>query len=387
MIDAKAVKKFIKRVVAQHDNGSPFSAMREDEIKQLHEQDRLFVYYEPEDKTKLAGVVVARELDRRLLRRDFTQRQHVFPEGTVIVSKFFFSERTSRDELTRILQAISEHFKHKMLAVEIYAEDFRSVNVLKALGFEKVMTKISAFAEIKVVYTNSYEVACVSLDGADAATLLVLDENYFNDAHTTELVNKLEVVKDWFATHYSIYNKDDKWSGMSLRGFKTNDPSFIEKPQEMSKRWKAENAHLLDNICTPTAAADHFRELLIALGMSLGRLERVRFLKLDHRGTIMRHCDIQDKEAGTADDKIVRLHVPLVTNDGVWFTSWDADGRQIRMQMPKNALCYLDHRKPHSVQNDGDARIHLVVDVYSDDKLRDRIRRAYDRTTVGKQIV
>jgi hypothetical protein len=83
-------------------------------------------------------------------------------------------------------------------------------------------------------------------------------------------------------------------------------------------------------------------------------------------GSIKRHSDVIDREAGTTENKILRIHVPIFTNPLVRFTSWDRFGRQKTTHMKESEVWYLDTRKPHQVENNGNMdRLHLVMDVVS----------------------
>jgi hypothetical protein len=62
----------------------------------------------------------------------------------------------------------------------------------------------------------------------------------------------------------------------------------------------------------------------------------------------------------------MRIHVPVVTNDGVRFEGWQLDGSRAAAHMAPGEAWYLDTRKPHTARNDGvGERVHLVMDVES----------------------
>lgn len=380
----KEIKKFMKRALRKFDNGSPFSAMREDEITKKLVDEQLFEHRKP-----TVGIATARELDRRLTMRDFAQRQYTFAPGTIYISDFVFDESATESDFEIVFERIAHKFLNHWISVEFYAEDTRLVNFFQKKAFEKVLTKVSAFAEIKVVYSNCFAPTQslwnqVKESPEEEATLLTVHEQFFKPTDITTSLAELHVALQAsgleFAPHYSIYNKDQAWSGLSIRGYDFDDPRFIEKPTEMSKKWKKENPHLLERECQETRLAHPFFYTLAFLKARLSsKLERVRVLRLS-KGNIYRHCDIQDKDAGLADGKIARFHVPLITNEGVTFHSWDSDGNQLKMKMRVGDLCYLDHRKPHAVSNERDEdRFHLVVDIYSDERVREMIRSALRR--------
>lgn len=387
MITAKEVKKFIKRTAAAFDNGSPFSALRENEIVELERKGRLFLadanydglFTKIDSVSDLCAVYIARECLSDATHRDFAQRTIKIKRGTVFVSDVFVApEIEAQDRMCDFID-IADKLDNMWLNVECYAEDEKTVEALKLMHFERAISKVSAFAEVKTIYTNT-EVDRPSFDPVEDVTLAQIASNFISEYEKNFILAELDDASDYggkFANHYSIYNKDNKWSGITLRGYDKNDPSFIEKPTEMSKRWKKDHPDLLSNACEDTIIAPHFAYTLRLIRDMFGKqIERVRILKLDEEGTILRHCDIQDRDAGIADGKIARFHIPLQTHENVVFKSWDADGDLIEMKMPECSLCYLDHRKPHSVVNAGGERLHLVIDVFSDARIRNYLREA-----------
>ena len=74
------------------------------------------------------------------------------------------------------------------------------------------------------------------------------------------------------------------------------------------------------------------------------------------------------------DYKIMRFHFPIVTNKNVIFNQWDWDAKLVEVNMKVGEAWYLDVRKPHRAVNGGDTeRIHIVVDVESNQQLRNLI--------------
>ncbi len=85
---------------------------------------------------------------------------------------------------------------------------------------------------------------------------------------------------------------------------------------------------------------------------------RIRITRLDPGAGIDMHRDISDEVANIAFKK-VRLHIPIQTNDGVYF--WVA-GDIIRMK-PGN-LYYVNFSNKHYVRNEGNTpRYHIVLDL------------------------
>lgn len=105
----------------------------------------------------------------------------------------------------------------------------------------------------------------------------------------------------------------------------------------------------------------YFREILDAFQCPHGR---IRILKLEPGAAIAPHRDIRKEVANIAFGK-VRLHVPIYTNDRVFFFV----GKE-RLQMQPGRLYYVNFSKKHHVRNDGDkARVHLVMDLHANEWL------------------
>jgi len=91
-------------------------------------------------------------------------------------------------------------------------------------------------------------------------------------------------------------------------------------------------------------------------------LRRVRLLRLDAGAVIKPHVDREGVDFG-----IARLHIPVVTNDRVEFTS---AGKKVTMGLGE--CWFLDTSYSHSVRNlGGEARIHLVLDCVVNDFVTD----------------
>ena len=98
-------------------------------------------------------------------------------------------------------------------------------------------------------------------------------------------------------------------------------------------------------------ASPFFREVLAAFRCPL---QAVRLMRLTPGSVIKEHRDHElSFEEGT-----VRIHIPVVTNDGVDFR---LNGR--RCLMPAGSAWYLRLSDPHDVANRGaEDRVHLVLD-------------------------
>lgn len=96
---------------------------------------------------------------------------------------------------------------------------------------------------------------------------------------------------------------------------------------------------MLKAVCKDTRAARSFRFTLSILDRIPGVKERVRFMRLAAgRGELSRHADITNKEAGTQDNCVLRLHLPLITHEDVVFESWDARGNRQQMHCGEEGL-------------------------------------------------
>ena len=99
--------------------------------------------------------------------------------------------------------------------------------------------------------------------------------------------------------------------------------------------------------------------------------ERVRFMKLVAGKVIGRHSDKIDKDIESG--KIIRVHIPIRTNEDVIFTLYENARDKIGQEhnLKTGHFYYTDVSKPHAVQNNSNPdRIHLVVDCHGNSVLR-----------------
>lgn len=310
---------------------------------------------------------------------DFAQREFAVPPGHVNVKAFAALDVEAG---AKVLGALVERAGAPVW-VEIFEEDETAAASLEAVGgFRYATSKVMAGSEIKGIYTNG-EVPLPDLGREELATLLVLDREFLSLAELDAIRAEVAAFASLWEQHYSSYNKRQSWEAFALRGY-DNDPHFIIKPAEMSKQWKEENKMRLLADPRATTAAQHFPATLKAVERiaPLSECDRVRFMRLRCKnGELSRHADITERQAGPADGKIVRLHVPLVTSPAVHFFGWTARGKRIERTIPEGALFYLDMRKPHAVTNTDPNldRVHLVVDCFSTAKLRELISEVASR--------
>ena len=93
----------------------------------------------------------------------------------------------------------------------------------------------------------------------------------------------------------------------------------------------------------------------IALGkeFGLGYFIRAKFARLLPGAAIAEHRDMNFSLTHAH-----RVHVPIITNDQVWFT---VGGETLNI--PEGEIYEINNRCPHSVRNEGDGpRVHLIVD-------------------------
>lgn len=228
----------------------------------------------------------------------------------------------------------------------------------EALGLDWVGSKVPAGGEVVGMWAE--EATGRPLTPIEEASAIELPL----DIDIAPLLAELPNVELPWAQHYSGYNKRHSWTALSLRGYGPID--HIEKPAEMSKKWKQEHPGWEHIACEDTP----LREALPAVEPILDQLgarnpDRVRLMRLaPGHGELTRHADITDHEAGFGPGMLARIHVPLVTNPAVVFQAWalrDGYGRQFHMRLGRATA--LDHTKPHAAVNDGEqARIHLVID-------------------------
>jgi hypothetical protein len=254
--------------------------------------------------------------------------------------------------------------------LELFEEDHTAKACAAALGFAYVDTNILAGSEIKGLSVKGRHVPA-ACDKAEFATLAIIDEHFITEGERLAILAELVAFGGW-AQHYSSYNKGGSWTALALHGYLPEDSGFIIKPDEMSRKWKEEHADLLANKCWPTVAAPKFPVTLSVASRIPGGKDRIRFMRLTPGGgELTRHADITNRDAGVADGRLARIHIPIVTNSGVVFTQWNSRGQQVVKTFPEGALCYLDQRQPHKAINGGTTeRIHLVLDVESNPQIR-----------------
>lgn len=347
---------------------------------------------------RVVCAALGKHLTRPTTHHDFRGEDITIPAGDWWLSDFVVDEDFRFSDVHMFLQ----RFYHPMdggldmlfdekqdIWCEVYLEDTHMANMMMNVRFHPAAFKVMAGSELKAIFCSNMEKALHyrdNIDPADIPTLLTLKQGFFVpqcfEICRQELKDYLKLQQEAWENHYSIYNDNDSWSAFALKGYKADDPSYIVKPTEMAKKWKASHQEDLEKYTKPelTTAAKHFPETLRLLKLLIpAEFDRIRFMRLAGKGgTLGRHTDITDREAGTSDGKMVRLHVPFFTNESVIVRGWSLQGKKDEQQWGAGNLYYLDQRKPHEVENnDPNAeRIHLVFDVVSNEAIRQMLRNA-----------
>ena len=164
------------------------------------------------------------------------------------------------------------------------------------------------------------------------------------------------------------YTKGKDWTAISLYGYGPKITDIL-KPGVLKSSVQIDEKLQWTSLKTATPLQPVFK-LLENLPCEF---ERVRFMKLEVGKIIGRHSDKIDKDLGFDDGQIVRIHVPIRTNEDVIFTLYESPRDKIgnEYKLKTGHYYYTDVTKPHAVRNESEVdRIHLVVDCYSNDTLR-----------------
>jgi hypothetical protein len=164
------------------------------------------------------------------------------------------------------------------------------------------------------------------------------------------------------------YTKGNDWTAISLYGYgpKITDilkPGVLKSSVNIDEQLQWTTLHE----ATPLNPVFKILENLPC------KYERVRFMKLEAGKVIGRHSDKIDKDLGFDDGQIMRIHVPIRTNDDVVFSLYESPRAKVAYEynLKTGHYYYMDVTKPHAVRNMSEVdRIHLVVDCYVNDSLR-----------------
>lgn len=330
------------------------------------------------------GAPVACAILRRLANAggftDFAGREFRIPAGHVRCQAFAAISADAGEALLNAMRGRSGG----CLWVELFEEDeIARAAIARVAGLQYAATRIAAGSEVKGIYSDAASAARPPLDPAEGVALAVLDPRFASGRECAAMLAEIAAfaANPW-VQHYSSYNLRKSWTAFSLRGYDATDPGYIVKPAEMAKGWQAEHPERMAAPCEWTKAVPAFPETMRHVERILAgrRPERVRLMKLAPRGELSRHADITNRDAGLADGRLARVHLPLRTSPGVVMHGWGKRGGKIEVAFPQGALCYLDQRGPHRVENRDPnlERVHLVIDMASDRALRAQIAAAGD---------
>lgn len=324
---------------------------------------------------EIAAVCIAKRLKSASRQIDFAGRRISPQAGDVMISAIAGAE-ISRE---RLVQALLDREQPRAMWIEDFIEHPLS-RQWDQFG-RRVATKVMAASDLKGLWLIGAENGRLppDLPASDAPALSILDPEFINDETRSAILSEIDAysAEPW-AQHYSSYNKRQSWTAFALRGYIADDPGFIIKPSEMSRKWQKENPALMRAACSDTIARSHFPTVDRLLTQIPGEPQRVRLMRLaSGGGELTRHADITDPEAGTSDGQVARLHIPLISPPGCKFIGWSLDGERIEQRFPEGSLSYLDTRKPHSAINPGEIdRVHLVIDQFANAELRAMIEAA-----------
>ncbi len=324
-------------------------------------------------RNQVQGAALAKRLKSASRQVDFAGRAYTPQAGDIMVRAIAGTDEAR----LRIIESIEGQG-----APSIWIEDFVEAphSALWAdLGYQLAGTKIMASSDIKGLWIKGKIAGRLApaLDPSDMPALSTLSAMWLAPDLISQALGEIAAYEarigaEPWAQHYSNYNKRQSWTAFALRGFDPADPGFIIKPTEMSRAWIKENPGRMAATCHDTIAYPAFPIIRSIVEQLPGKPQRVRLMRLaGGNGELSRHADIVDPEAGTANGKTSRLHIPLQSPPQCRFIGWELDGRRIERRFAPGSLCYLDTRKPHMVINPGEAdRIHLVVDQFATPDLR-----------------
>lgn len=302
-------------------------------------------------------------------------------KGDRIINAISYDPKVSIDELKMHFSRYIDNLTEPTWFF-IFEEDPIQKEIALHCGFEKVGVKISSFSEIYGVYFRESNRegefsrrVHPTVDLVEYSSMVRI-KNFpnFNNL-CVSMSDKIRHFESDFANHYSKYNKSKSWGALSVRGY-SSDVHMIEKPSCMSENWQNENSDS-DFKLQDTELRQKFPEIEDILKyFPECEFDRIRFMKLQPGGgELSRHVDHVEKDSGMKDGQIMRFHIPIITNPKVIFTMWNSNGQKIEQNMKRGETWLFDFRKPHMAVNGGDdIRIHLVIDVIMNERMRDLIR-------------
>ncbi len=282
---------------------------------------------------------------------------------------------THEQDRKNIITTLAEDIRYTTKNVWLYIneENPNDKDIAEKAGFKKVGAKYNSVADLIGVYFKDSNSALEDrqhphIPTYEKYTLKPLDLDFTKIV--PKLAKQLEEKSLEFTNHYSNYNKEKAWSAISLRGY-SPDWRFITKPVEMNKKWQEEHKDEKFEL-QDTELRKEFPLVEDILSSFKTEIHRVRFMNLKPGdGELERHTDQVDPDLGISNGRLMRVHIPIVTNSKVEFTSWGITGSKTIVNMEEGHCWYLDIRKPHRAINGGNSwRTHLVIDVVANEQVR-----------------
>jgi hypothetical protein len=179
----------------------------------------------------------------------------------------------------------------------VWAED-KTTRMIAQHYFDYIGSKITTFGEIYSIYFKQGIIATTFPIVDPVEKIAIKQLNIPVDCDIIEqIATKLENLNIKYQNHYSNYNKKKSWSAISLRGY-TSDIMRIEKPIEMSKKWKEEHKDE-EFFLQDTFLRHEFSEVARLLDfLGDAELHRIRFMRLTPGGgELTRHTDQVDPDS------------------------------------------------------------------------------------------
>jgi hypothetical protein len=310
---------------------------------------------------ELVGAAVMVKVTARQQVSDFTGTVRTqLGVGDVFAKRLACRPGFERVVTTALREASSRKAR---LWLRIWQEQGSNRKIVEELGGTWICTKVLAGSELVGIWCVGSPAVVSNMPVSDGWTLRRLSMSPLSVGRAQKALFKK---CSNFTNHYSSkYYISSSWSAFSLRSYGGRS-DFMMKPAEMSKKWKKQNPEKLLWKLENTDARKALPEFEPLIRAVPGLIHRIRLMRLSAGGLIKRHSDVVDRETGTAEGKILRIHIPITTNPQVQFTSWDLLGRPETVHMKEGEAWYVDTRKPHQVENAGSTeRVHLVIDVLS----------------------
>jgi hypothetical protein len=343
---------------------------------------------------------VVRELDRKQSVRDFTGgRVELYP-GTLYCTRMAFADENAAVTLLGQLSAYDgpfavecwqEHPGERALVSRVRAIDehgWSGVGGIDRGGMRLAGVKIRESSAMRGLWvspqipdppwaTRTGE-RCMPYAEQELLGLARLPVELPQDAILALSAHATVCDESAYAPQHLSYATEDALSALALRGF-YDEPERFEKPAEMDRRWKSEHESDLDRELRDTplrAALGAAVETILAV-LPCSGFERIRLMRLEPGGELARHTDIADPDAAAAEARVVRVHIPLISNKHCVFRSWDVDGGRSGLAMKVGSAYDLDRRKPHAAVNTGSTpRVDLVVDCIANAEMIEVLRNA-----------